>query len=243
MRIVALNSWKNEGEYTRRLRLMGEGLAALAADVVCLQECFEGGGRDTAQALARATGLRAHVAPAREKLRLMDGALVWSASGLALLSRTPLRPRTLVLPSDPADGERIAQYADLSAAGRPIRILNLHLTHLRGPAAARLRAAQLVTALAWSSEGLPGALVVAGDLNATAADPELAVLGLSAAPSTLQGPREGAARLAGSAIDHVHLQLAAGWRIASRQTALDRPDGEGWFPSDHAAVVLDLTPV
>jgi len=43
VRIVALNTWKNEGDYRRRLRLMRDGLAELAADVICLQEAFVGG--------------------------------------------------------------------------------------------------------------------------------------------------------------------------------------------------------
>ena len=47
MRIVTLNTWKNEGEYERRLDLMAVGLGDLRADVVCLQECFVGGGSDT----------------------------------------------------------------------------------------------------------------------------------------------------------------------------------------------------
>ncbi|MFZ5720705.1 MAG: endonuclease/exonuclease/phosphatase family protein [Pseudomonadota bacterium] len=243
MRIVTLNTWKNEGDYARRLRLMGEGLAALDADLVCLQECFSAAGHDTGAALSYATGLHLHAAPAREKLRPMEGRLVRSASGLAMLSKTPLRPAVLALPSDPLDGERIAQRADLTACGRPLRLLNLHLTHLRGPKASQLRGAQLLRALEWGCQDLSGALIVAGDLNATAADPELAVLGLSAAPSTMQGAREGDSPSAGAAIDHVHLQHAGGWRVAGRRTALDRADGAGWFPSDHAAVVLDLEPV
>ena len=69
MRIVTLNTWKNEGEYERRLDLMAVGLGDLRADVVCLQECFVGGGSDTAARLAAALGMRAYPAPARRKLR------------------------------------------------------------------------------------------------------------------------------------------------------------------------------
>jgi endonuclease/exonuclease/phosphatase family metal-dependent hydrolase len=48
MRIVSLNTWKKEGDYSRRLPLMRDGLAAMAPDVVCLQECFFADGFDTA---------------------------------------------------------------------------------------------------------------------------------------------------------------------------------------------------
>src|SRR6185312_10159473 len=76
--------------------------------------------------------------------------------------------------SHPADGQRIAQILDLAPAGRPLRILNTHLTHLRG--ASDLRGEQMRSALAWAEASLAGGLIVAGDLNAPAAAPELAAL-------------------------------------------------------------------
>ena len=242
MRIVTLNTWKNEGDYPRRLRLMGDGLAALDPDVVCLQECFTGAGRDTAATLAAGLGLRLHAAPARAKLRAHEGRLVESASGLAILSRPPAQARVLSLPQDPADGERIAQQLDLTACGRPLRVLNLHLTHLPGAEAAALRAVQLQTALDWASTGLVGALVVAGDLNATARSPELAPLRAPAAASTLQSPRADGPVHEGLAIDHCCLVQAVAWRAVARRVALEQPDPDGFRPSDHMAVVLDLEP-
>ena len=240
MRIVTLNTWKNEGPYLRRLDLMARGLAALAPDVVCLQECFAGDGRDTAAHLARALGLNCYARPARAKPRRHEGAVVASTSGLAMLSRPPaVAESAWALPSDPADGERIAQRLDLSVEGRGLRTLNLHLTHLPGPASARLRARQLAAALGWAGEDLAAGLVVAGDLNAGAADPALAALkaevGFEAA--TFLGARGGRS---GPAIDHLVLQEPGGWRVAARFRALDEVDPDGWLPSDHAAVVVDL---
>ena len=241
MRIVTLNTWKNEGPYLRRLDLMARGLAALAPDVVCLQECFAGAGRDTAAHLASALGLNRHARPARAKPRRHEGAMVASTSGLAMLSRLPaIAESACALASDPADGERLAQRLDLAVAGRRLRILNLHLTHLSGPDSARLRTRQLAAALCWAGEDLAAGLVVAGDLNAGAADPTLAALkaqvGFEAA--TFLGPR---ADRSGPAIDHLVLQEPGGWGVACRFRALDKVDPEGWLPSDHAAVVVDLT--
>ena len=246
MRIVTLNTWKNEGDYSRRLRLICDGLAALAPDVVCLQEAFVGAGQDTAAAVSRHLGLTLHAAPARAKLRLHEGRLADSTSGLALLTRGVAQTRVLALPDAPADGERIAQSADLVHCGRPLRVLNLHLTHLQDAQA--LRAAQLQAALDWAAHDLAGALVLAGDLNATARSPELAPLRLAPAPSTLHGahvdgPHAGGPERGGHAIDHCILIRAGGWREVRTGRALDRPDPAGWFPSDHAAVVLDLEPV
>lgn len=243
MRIATLNTWKNEGEYARRLDLMARGLAALAPDVVCLQECFAGAGRDTAASLAQALGLTCQARPARAKPRRHDGALVASTSGLAILSRLPaLAESAHPLASHPADGERIAQRLDLAVGGRPLRILNLHLTHLRGPEFTGLRTRQLAAALRWAGEDHVAGLVVAGDLNAGATDPALAALnaevGFEAA--TFLGPRADARLPAGPAIDHLVLQEPGGWRVTSRFRALDEADPEGWLPSDHAAIVVDL---
>jgi endonuclease/exonuclease/phosphatase family metal-dependent hydrolase len=241
LRIVSLNTWKNEGDYPRRLGLMSDGLSDLDADVICLQECFAGGGSDTAGSLASALGLCAHPAPARRKLRHHGPDRVMSTSGLAILTRDPAaRIDLCALVSDPRDGQRIAQRIDLACDGRPLRVLNLHLTHLGDARARAIRAAQLKAALAWAMAGYHGGLVLAGDLNATAEDDALASLGLKPTPATFHGARIGEATSQALAIDHCVLLREGAWRTVANRHALDRPDRDGWFPSDHAAVVLDL---
>ncbi|HEY9236271.1 MAG TPA: hypothetical protein VIP08_14710, partial [Phenylobacterium sp.] len=107
---------------------MRDGLAAMAPDVVCLQECFAAEGYDTAAWLAAELGLALHAAPAHAKLRRHQGADLFSTSGLAILVRTARldapanAAAVLSLASHPADGERIAQSLDLVAGGRPLRI-------------------------------------------------------------------------------------------------------------------------
>lgn len=238
MRIVTLNTWKNEGDYARRLPLMRDGLRAMAPDVVCLQECFVAEGFDTAGRLAAELGLVLHAAPARAKARRHGAHDLFSTSGLAILARGEAAPARLALSSHPADGERIAQRLDLVVEGRLLRILNLHLTHLRN--AAGLRAAQLQEALSWAEAQLAGGLVVAGDLNATAADPALAPLGLPPRPATLQGPWAGAEASRTLAIDHCLLLRPGPWREAGLLRGCDAADPDGWFPSDHAAVGVEL---
>lgn len=241
MRIVTLNTWKCEGLYARRLVLMAEGLRELCADVICLQECFAGGGASTAASFAEALGMRAYAAPARCKLRAYGAGRLMSTSGLAILVRSPaISVNVCALNTDARDGQRIAQRLDLDHEGVGLRILNLHLTHLTGPAADGVRTAQLGAAMDWALAGHQGGVVVAGDLNATASDQALAPLRLAPSPGTFQGPRIGASPPAGMAIDHCVLVRQGGWRLAATGRALDRPDDDGWFPSDHAAVVLDL---
>lgn len=239
MRIVTLNTWKNEGDYDRRLALMGEGLAGLDPDVILLQEAFACEGADTALALATRLGLSACCFPARTKRRSHRGCPVPSSSGLAILSRAPVRAQARALVSDPRDGERIAVLAE-TAGG--LRLLNLHLTHLGGDRGRDLRARQLAEALVWAEEEGAGPLVVGGDLNAPLDDPALAAL-RRRAPQTRD---TGATLIAGGgrpfeAIDHLALIDPSGrLTIARTFLALNAPDDTGAFPSDHAAVVADL---
>ena len=44
MRIVTLNTWKNEGRYAHRLALMAQALGELAPDVVGPLRALHGGG-------------------------------------------------------------------------------------------------------------------------------------------------------------------------------------------------------
>ena len=123
LRIVTLNTWKCDGDYARRVVLMADGLRELNADIICLQECFAGGGVNTAARLAATLGLRAHLAPARRKARTFGARRVISTSGLAILTRGVARAVDVcALIADPRDGQRIAQRLDLEHDGAPLRI-------------------------------------------------------------------------------------------------------------------------
>ncbi len=260
--LVTLNTWKCDGDYDARLRAMAAGLAALHADVVCLQECFAvlddasadsaGTPADTARALAQHLGMQSFHVPARRKRRAFAGGQVFSSSGLAILTRLEAHGmEALALPTDSADGERIAQSLLLRADGATLRVINTHLSHLRS--AGPLRAAQVAAVLAYWCEGPSHAgvpIVLAGDLNATIDAPELAALRLrpdldlgpvppDAWPSTLLDAPPARPR----AIDHVLLLRGAvtpAPRITARIRALHQPDSRGLYPSDHAAAVATV---
>ena len=243
LRVVSLNLWKNEGAFPARLNLVIAGLRALAPDVVCLQECFAAADPaiDAAAIVADGIGLWAFSTPARAKARLIGGVLTPSTSGLAILARAPLEVETFALPSDPRDGERIVQRARMADG---LGLLNLHLSHLDGDVGARLRGAQLAAALGFAERGGED-LLVCGDFNAPADAAEVALLfsraeldrgpdPRAAARSTLHGAPEA------PAIDHCVLLRGCGaWRVLSVGSAL-RPQADGMWPSDHAAIVADV---
>jgi endonuclease/exonuclease/phosphatase family metal-dependent hydrolase len=258
LRICTLNTWKNEGDYSARLDRMATALRWLAPDLLLLQECFrtDDGRVDTADTLARELGMESVVAPARAKPRLWQGALLPSTSGLALLTRWPVREsERLLLPSDERGGERIALIAQIATPVGEIVVANIHLSHLRNDSP--MRARQLDTLMASSRWQQPAAArFFGGDLNADAESPELS--GLAAHPSLAVIDT---ARLADTAVPlpathPLPARLGRGSRridfvFAVTPREQEHPRWEnagvslavpinGVYVSDHAAVTADL---
>ena len=83
--------------------------------------------------------------------------------------------------------------------------------------------------------------MVYGDLNCARGDPEFAAL--QALAGEEPGPTLHAHGAGGRAIDHGVLIEPGGLRVRRRFLALQDADARGRFPSDHAAVVIDLDEV
>jgi endonuclease/exonuclease/phosphatase family metal-dependent hydrolase len=256
LRILTLNTWKNDGDYPARLAAMIEGLRALAPDLVLLQEVFRvseaGAEADTARTLGDALGLAMVYAPARAKARPWQGRSVPSESGLALLVRGEiLAHHPLQLPSTPEGGERIALLARAVVRGRTVTAACVHLSHLRGDDDGRR--AQLDRVLAdptWLAQA--DLRVLGGDFNATresaacrhlASHPTLnlteAFAALACPPPTHPLPQVPGR---GRAIDLLYSlsprQLETAPAPQRAGIGLDSPSGNFW-PSDHAAVWAD----
>ena len=248
--VMTLNTWKGDGAYKARLRLMAEEVGRLDLDILLLQECFAAPelGHDTTAALAGATGFHSANWAGRSKVRLCEGAEAVSTSGLAVLSRHPIRRwRTVPLPSDPRDGERAALFAEIDHPAGAILAVCLHLTHLRDAQALRRRQFEsIMTELAGVSPATM--VIVGGDFNAAADAAEFMnakspsggrlvdcrqLAGLPAA-ATCAGNGDGAC------IDHILVRV---WqdmedcRVVNVSTVLDRPAPEtGLLASDHFGV-------
>jgi endonuclease/exonuclease/phosphatase family metal-dependent hydrolase len=246
--VMTLNTWKGDGAYRARLRLMAEEIGRLDPDILLLQECFAapGLGHDTEAALGRATGFHSVNWAGRGKLRFCEGAEADSTSGLAVLSRYPIRgSRIVALPSDPRDGERAALFAEIEHPAGSILAVCLHLTHLSDAEALRRRQFETVMA---ELAGVPPAMMVlvGGDFNA-AADAEEFVNVDSPGGRLVDCRRlaglPAAATCAGNGdacIDHIFMRVGqdvAEWRVADVAIVLDRPDPEtGLLASDHFGV-------
>jgi endonuclease/exonuclease/phosphatase family metal-dependent hydrolase len=238
LRLATLNTWKGDGAYCQRLAAMTAGLTALNPDVIALQEVLAApdAGCDTAGHLAKALDMTASVLPLRHKIREVEGRAVDSTSGLALLSRLPVRAsRPLSLTGDKRDGERAALIADLEVDGQMLTVACLHLTHLRQAAELRRQQWREVEAALASSP----IAVAAGDFNAPVETLDLAASRFADSRQTCGDPSRSTfiADAAGPCIDHV---LFAGLKPTGWQTALGEADADGITPSDHLAVVADF---
>ncbi|HTJ89843.1 MAG TPA: endonuclease/exonuclease/phosphatase family protein [Acidocella sp.] len=252
--VMTLNSWKGDGAYKARLRLMAEEVGRLDPDILLLQECFAAPelGHDTTAALAGATGFNSVSWPGRRKTRLCEGAEAVSTSGLAVLSRHPIRQwRTVPLPSDPRDGERAALFAEIDHPAGTILAVSLHLTHLRDAQA--LRGRQFESVMMELAGVSPATFViVGGDFNA-AADAEEFVNAnapsgsrlvdcrrLAGAPAAATCPGNGD----GACIDHILVRIREDMedcKVLGVSTVLDRPDPEtGLLASDHFGVKASI---
>lgn len=245
MRIATFNTWKNEGDYLTRIDAIGAALARLELDVIVLQECFYAPAinADTAACVARALGLHVSRAPMREKMRTMDGTEVLSRADLAILTReAPLDVAFAPLSRDPRDGERLVLRADLELGNQRIRVVNVHLTHLRDNAASEVRSMQARETLSFARSNWKYPIIIAGDLNAVSWSPSLSPLfddpdmDRSCHAARGQPGASAAALLEGEAIDHVLV-----FDPLRRMTCLRREvELAGSGLSDHPVIVAEL---
>ena len=245
MRIATFNTWKNEGDYWTRIDAIGVALARLELDVIALQECFYAPAinADTAADVALALGLHVSRAPMREKVRKMDGAEILSRADLAMMTREPpLDVAFSRLSPDPRDGERLVLRTDLQLGAQRIRVVNVHLTHLRDAAASEIRSRQAGEALSFARDNWRDPVIIAGDLNAHFQSPSLSPLfddadiDRSCFVACKQPYVSSAALLEGGAIDHV-LVFDPLRRVTCMRRTVELA-GSGL--SDHPVIVAEL---
>jgi len=261
LRVVTWNVWWRFGDWEARQAAIVETLAALDADVICLQEVWaEQDGPDQAQVLASRLGYGA----VSTTHRFYDGV----SFDNAVLSRLPIRAsESRPLPGpDGTPGHRQVLLADLGGPHGPVPVFNVHLDYRYDASA--LRVAQVAAVAAFVAErrgdpevGFPP--VLAGDLNAVPSSDEVRSLtglapvpvpGLAFQDAWEQGgdgeghtwhaanPYLADAAWPGRRLDYVlvawprprPLGNVMGCRLAG--TALV----DGIQPSDHYAVVADL---
>lgn len=181
LRVITLNLWGTQPPLDARLALAVRQLAALAPDVVCLQEVrpMDGQpGRTTAGVIADALGMAAHYEVA---VAWDDGAhagLLAGQEGLAVIARSIRQTRVLALPEPrPADA-RILLSAEVDTAGGPIWVHTTHLHYRLDDGIARehqvLAIDEAIRGMGRDPHSAPQ--ILCGDFNATADSDEIRFL-------------------------------------------------------------------
>ncbi len=259
-RVVTLNIWNRQGPWAQRLPLIRDGLRALDADVIGLQEVLGFPGMPSqADEIAAGTGWHVHYAPAWH----IGGGLTY---GNAILSKHPLLDvATLPLPAPEGVDPRTVAFARVDLPHGPMPVFVTHLTfqhHLGHARCEQVRAlVEHVRRLA-PVDGPPPVLI--GDFNADPDSDEMRFLrGLTSLGGTsvyfadcwtatqAEGPgftydrrnpyalrsREPSRR-----IDYIYVRgpdRSLRGEPLSAQLALDKPV-DGVWPSDHFAVVAEI---
>ena len=261
LRLITINTWKCDGAYQKRVEIMIAQLRELKPDVVCCQEVFQSADRvsDTGRMLAKRLNMTLCYVPARKKMRPFKNRSILGCSGLAILSRwRVVSSNAVFLTTHDLDHDRRAQFVVLSSGSCRALIINTHLTHL--PQATHIRKLQIAAILAhpWLWRKYQ-AVLLCGDFNAQPAAPEMVDLCNSRDLSAMDlGPRQDNGRHvptypshgepAGQAhklkcLDYIFSLCRQGQfhpQVRRAQIALDQPSAEGFFASDHKAVLVDL---
>jgi endonuclease/exonuclease/phosphatase family metal-dependent hydrolase len=258
-RVATFNIWNRQGPWSERLPLIRDGLSALGADVIGLQEVLAFGDLpNQADEIAAGMGWNVYHAPAWQ----VGGGLTF---GNAILSPHRLFDTAcLPLPSPPGLDTRSVVFARVDAPHGPIPVFVTHLTYQHH--LCRVRCEQVVALVDHVARLAPVGQpppVLLGDFNAVPDSDEIRFLrgrttleGRSVYFADCWGATEESAGYTydrknpyalrshepSSRFDYVFVRgpdaRLRGEPIAAR-LALDQPVGGVW-PSDHFAVVADI---
>lgn len=177
--IITINTWKCDGDYHTRMRILADQLKALKPGIIACQECFysDEGKADTLKFLAKKLKMNYLFLPARFKKRQFEGSLVDSYSGLGILSAFPIISfKHFNLPAVPGDDERKVLLAEieLSTESR-LMLVNTHLTHLTYEIELRKKQAKFVADIAVANKK-NNMSIICGDFNAKVESDEIKAL-------------------------------------------------------------------
>jgi endonuclease/exonuclease/phosphatase family metal-dependent hydrolase len=239
--VITLNIWHDQRDWPRRRAMILDELRALRPDVICLQEVLQHATlRNQAHDLGDSLGYRVTFAS-------VDAETSVKRYGNAILARHPML-ETDWKPLEPKSDYRVVSHMRIDFRGRPLDVFVTHLHHTDEGAA--IRAEQIRDLLSYvKTRRGKGAVVLAGDFNASPGTPELealtksyvdvfAALNASSGGDTVTtlNPAMGHAP---RRIDYVFVSRAGkpALRPLSSEIVFDQPAADGTWPSDHFGVV------
>jgi endonuclease/exonuclease/phosphatase family metal-dependent hydrolase len=238
--VVTLNIYHDRDAWPRRRPLLIDGLAALAPDVIALQEVLQHASlRNQAEDIAEALGYECWFVsgnPPGEERRF----------GNAILTRHPVIGRSQHRLRPLSDWRTVA-HLRLDIRGTAADVYSTHLHHTAEGRELRERQLRdLMSHVAARRDGTPTLLL--GDFNAAVTSPELQPLDAryvdafgsifdAADRITTLNPHYFGAAL--RRIDHVFAERGR-FEILDARRVLDQPGPGGAWPSDHFGVYVRL---
>jgi len=178
LRVLTWNLWWRFGPWERRRPAIAATIAALAPDVVALQEVWgEQGGSDFAAELADGLGYH-HAYAARLSLDGVD-------FGNAVLSRWPITAtESTPLPAPPdKDEQRLVLRADVDGPRGPLQVFSTHLNWRFDHSAVRQDQVRTIAEAVAAARPRSYPPIVGGDFNAVPDSDEMRMLtGRAAVP-------------------------------------------------------------
>jgi endonuclease/exonuclease/phosphatase family metal-dependent hydrolase len=255
VRVVTWNLWGRLGEWRPRAHAIAETLAAIDADLVCLQEVWQDGELTQASMLA-------------DRLHLQHAfALDRAEQGIALLSRWPLvevDSRILPVPAGVEDAN-VALRAVVDGPRGPLLLATTHLIPYPHRSEAREQQVRAVVDFVAERKRQPPITILGGDFNAAPDADEIRLLTGRRAPHapgwvfldawdtagdgspgftmTKDNPNSAPLLLPNLRWDYIFVSWPSGAGGVGHPVHAElagRAPINGVVPSDHYAVVADL---
>lgn len=234
---ATINTWKCDGNYNKRLELLGSRLDGYSVDLICCQEVFSSEEISTEKYLKDKLGLQSFYFPSRKKERSVKDNNVMSFSGLCIFTNLLVtKEEQIYLPTHVNDGERTAQLLTITKEDKKIMVVNTHLTHLKNKS--DLRAIQINEIIKHINFDGYDVVFICGDLNAT---PDSEVIETLTKKHSFSAVLKNYPPTRGEkCIDYIFYRAKTAISVKEATLILNQPSKDGIFPSDHFGILATL---
>jgi endonuclease/exonuclease/phosphatase family metal-dependent hydrolase len=164
--LLTINTWKNDGDYLKRLEVLLRNIQKADPQLILLQEAFQSVDNvyDTTKFLTGRLNYHYTSSLSRLKKRKLMDKLLDSYSNVSVISEFPIVKSYIVpMPSSEADGGRDAIAAEIVINNKRILVISIHLSHLRNEELRKQQLSDLLSQTFLKAEY--DGIFVGGDFN------------------------------------------------------------------------------
>lgn len=251
LKVLTINTWKGDGAYLERLKVLKTQISLLLPDIILVQEAFRTMDLHycTVREIAEVIGFHYNFMPARKKMRKINNHKQISFSGMGILSRWPIKyAEAVTLPTNEQDGGRIGQFIIVQNEKKTFLFGNLHLSFLLNSDSLKIHQLEVFLKRIATFSGIDS-FILGGDFNSLPESDTIQFL-MHHSLFNVQDSQAGHAhgtfpadinQLANHRIDYIFIlhpnHLPFNITLSSASICLDQPDENGIFASDHLGVM------